>query len=91
MADSGHRSAQCIAPGCERRREVAGYCAKHYQQVRRHGRLTPEREYLCGSLTQECKVSGCTNTWVAKGYCHRHYQQIRRHGRLTPERQKPRT
>ena len=78
MADSGHRSAQCIAPGCERRREVAGYCAKHYQQVRRHGRLTPEREY--GRLGAHCRAEDCQETPVAKGYCMRHYQQMRRSG-----------
>ena len=78
----------CSADACQRPTKSRGYCGRHYQQIRRHGRLPPEREYLCGSLTSECKVSGCANTWVAKGYCHRHYQQIRRHGHLMSEKPK---
>ena len=36
---------QCQAADCDRTARTAGYCPRHYQQVRRHGRLTPEREY----------------------------------------------
>jgi hypothetical protein len=34
----------CLAGGCRCPARTAGYCPTHYQQVRRHGRLTPERE-----------------------------------------------
>jgi len=76
----------CSADSCQRPVKSRGFCGRHYQQIRRHGRLTPEREYLCDLPTNECTVSGCSNTWVAKGHCYRHYQQIRRHGRLMPDR-----
>ena len=31
-------------PDCERTAQTTGYGPRHYQQIRRHGRLTPERE-----------------------------------------------
>ena len=76
----------CKAEGCEREARTAGYCPRHYQQIRRHGHLTPEREYHpCG---ESCLVKGCQDPQIAKGYCFRHYQQVRRYGRLTPERER---
>ena len=76
----------CSAPGCDRAPRTAGYCPKHYQQLRRHGRLTPEREYQ--SRGAACTAHGCGKGQVAKGLCFRHYQQVRRYGRLTPERER---
>ena len=75
----------CQAPGCERLALTRGYCPRHYQQIRRCGRLTPEREY--SHRNERCGVEHCQAPQVAKGYCFRHYQQIRRHGQLTPERE----
>ena len=54
--------------------------------MRRHGRLTPEREY--SQRGPGCKAEGCSEPEVARGYCFRHYQQMRRYGRLTPERER---
>ena len=81
-----YHTHECTAPGCNRPERTAGYCPKHYQQVRRHGRLTPEREYQ--SRGRSCSVSTCQRQQIAKGLCFRHYQQIRRYGRLTPERER---
>ncbi len=63
-----------------------GFCPRHYQQIRRHGRLTPEREYQKRGAC--CSVGNCTEQQIAKGLCFRHYQQMRRYGRLTPERER---
>lgn len=79
-------SETCAASGCNRPARTAGYCPKHYQQMRRHGRLTPEREYQ--SRGGQCTAVGCDQPQVAKGLCFRHYQQVRRYGRLTPERER---
>jgi hypothetical protein len=77
---------RCKAENCDQEARTNSYCPRHYQQVRRHGRLTPEREYnKRGGL---CGVDGCKEFQVAKGYCFRHYQQMRRYGRLTPERER---
>ena len=54
---------------------AAGYCPKHYQQLRKFGRLTPEREYQ--KLDGVCRASDCGRSPIAKGYCSRHYQQVR--------------
>jgi hypothetical protein len=76
----------CQAEDCGRTARTAGYCPRHYQQVRRHGRLTPEHEYH--SRNGICCSTHCPEPEIAKGYCFRHYQQIRRYGRLTPERER---
>ena len=75
----------CQAPSCERLALTRGYCSRHYQQLRRCGRLIPDREY--GHRSERCSVDHCQAPQVAKGYCFRHYQQVRRHGQLTPERE----
>ena len=76
----------CRAPECGRVARTARCCPRHYQQIRRHGRLTPEREYR--SRGGVCSVGACDKAQIAKGLCFRHYQQIRRYGRLTPERER---
>ena len=76
----------CKAQNCTRNARTAGYCPRHYQQIRRHGRLTPEREYQ--HRGDHCQAAGCQQPEVARGFCFRHYQQVRRYGRLTPERER---
>lgn len=76
----------CSAPNCDKYARTSGMCPRHYQQVRRHGRLTPELEYQ--SRGNQCDAKDCEELPVASGHCARHYQQIRRYGRLTPERER---
>jgi len=66
----------CKAPDCIDVARTAGYCAKHYAQTQRHGRLKPETEYQ--TRGPECSVRGCTALVQAKGLCMRHYMQRRR-------------
>ena len=77
----------CKAPDCSAPVDASGSCWKHYQQIRRHGRLTPEREKgnLEARKQRSCEAKGCEQPHTAKGYCARHYQQVKMHGRLTPE------
>ena len=89
MGDSafeGKWQLVCKAETCQEIARTNGYCPRHYQQVRRHGRLTPEREY--DKRGTRCNCENCDESPIAKGYCFRHYQQIRRYGRLTPERER---
>ena len=76
----------CSVENCDKYARTTGMCPRHYQQVRRHGRLTPELEYQIRG--EKCSAKGCEELPVARGYCGRHYQQVRRYGRLTPERQR---
>ena len=41
--------AVCQARGCADAAVTREYCPRHYQQVRRHGRLAPERERIYGA------------------------------------------
>ena len=61
----------CRAPECGAGARTVGYCPKHYQQIRRHGRLTPERERAYGRTG--CRVPGCQEAHSSRGFCKRHY------------------
>lgn len=74
----------CSATDCEARHYAKGYCKKHYAQILRHGKLTPERER---GAVRVCLVEGCGRTDTIKFYCRKHARQLRVHGRLTPERE----
>ena len=52
----------CHAEDCTRKARTAGYCPRHYQQIRRHGRLTPERKYQQRGV--HCQASGCQQSEV---------------------------
>jgi len=76
----------CSAELCSHDFYAKGYCKRHYTQILRHGRLTPERER---GNDKTCSAATCDRK--AKGYlpyCRKHARQIKRHGRLTPEREK---
>lgn len=74
----------CNIENCTTRHYAKGFCKKHYTQVLRHGRLTPERER---GVVRICKAAGCNETDTIRYYCRKHARQIRVHGRLTPERE----
>lgn len=79
----------CAGGDCHGRHYAKGFCKKHYTQVLRHGKLTPERER---GAARECPapVGGgvCRRNDVVNGYCRKHRAQVKRHRRLTPERER---
>ncbi len=75
---------KCLAASCEAKHYAKGYCKKHYTQISRHGRLTPERER---GVVRVCVAAGCGRTDTVGQYCRKHARQMRTHGRLTPERE----
>jgi hypothetical protein len=78
------RERKCNVAGCQARHYATEFCKKHYTQVLRHGKLTPDRER---GIIRVCKVEGCERTDTIDWYCRKHKRQIRVHGRLTPERE----
>jgi hypothetical protein len=78
------RERRCSVSGCQARHYAKEYCKKHYTQVLRHGKLTPDRER---GVVRVCKVDGCERTDTIQWYCRKHARQLRVHGRLTPERE----
>lgn len=84
LLDKQPKERVCSVAGCTARHYAQDYCKKHYAQVLRHGRLTPERER---GEVRVCKVEGCDRTDTIKWYCRKHARQLRIHGRLTPERE----
>ncbi|MHC4389873.1 MAG: hypothetical protein ACYTFT_15065 [Planctomycetota bacterium] len=74
----------CQVKDCETKHYAKSLCKKHYTQVLRHGRLTPERER---GIERICGVESCERTDTVGRFCRKHARQIRTHGRLTPERE----
>ena len=68
---------ECLAEECDREARNCGLCAKHYQQVRRIGRLTPERERKYGRT--RCSYPSCFEQHSARDYCKRHYMSEYHH------------
>lgn len=58
----------CIVENCNNKSKSKGYCDKHRQQIKRHNRLTPEREHRT-----TCSLEECNNKHFCKGYCRNHY------------------
>lgn len=75
---------KCGAADCEARHYANDHCKKHYTQVLRHGKLTPDRER---GIVRLCKVKDCGRTDTVRFYCRKHARQLRVHKRLTPERE----
>jgi len=48
----------CSAPDCAKKAVSRGHCPRHYQQMRRYGRLTPEREYKVAAKST-CSAPSC--------------------------------
>ncbi len=84
VAPPARQEKPCKVETCQIRHYAKGYCKKHYTQVLRHGKLTPERER---GIVRVCKVEGCGRTDTIAWYCRKHKRQLRVHGRLTPERE----
>ena len=79
----------CKAPDCDKvcdtkRGGARGFCPQHYQQVRRHNRLTPEREHDHG--LGYCRVDKCEGEPYSRNLCLRHYKQQRREAQRAKER-----
>jgi len=65
----------CAAPNCERKSVIISHCHKHYMQIRRHGKLTPEKEHT--PQIGLCNVPSCIRNKVTKGYCGSHYAKYK--------------
>ena len=74
----------CSVDNCPARHYAKDFCKKHYAQVLRHGKLTPERER---GAVRVCLAEGCNRVDTIRWYCRKHARQIRVHGRLTPDRE----
>lgn len=74
---------RCDAPGCPATEHYAlKCCKKHWTQLLRHGRYTPERER---GAVRNCGAKGCERRASVSGHCRRHARQVRKHGMLMPQ------
>jgi len=70
----------CKVERCDRGTYAKGYCNKHYNQMKRNGKILKKENELIFSSTGVCKVVGCNEKSVAKCYCLKHYQRWKKHG-----------
>ena len=70
----------CSVDDCGNTAIARGYCAKHYQQMRR-GKL-PDKPKIRVSYGPEvtCEVDGCDRKIVALGLCRLHYDRYTKYG-----------
>ena len=68
----------CSVDGCDIQSRTRGYCARHYKQILRHERLTPDREHRTW-----CRIEGCDKPHKARGYCSSHYIELISHGEIS--------
>ena len=73
----------CKVDGCNGKHKGLGYCDKHYQQFKIHGKLSIGTEHQ--RQVGPCSVDGCDVKATRKGFCGRHYKHFRQHG-YVPER-----
>ena len=66
----------CKVDGCSNKYFSKGYCSRHYQQVKKYGKIYKQ------IYPEFCTVEGCNNKYLAKGYCNKHYTQLRRYGHV---------
>ena len=68
---------KCKAPDCNRQPLAKFYCTKHYGQILKWGRLTPEREHINGRPynNDPCKIDGCEEKVLSKAMCGYHYRK----------------
>lgn len=82
----------CTVEGCTREHKARGYCASHYAQWLRAGRiLTPVIASRVAEKPPCCVVEGCDKPVKGKGLCGMHWARNSRHGHVKkPERIQPR-
>ena len=66
----------CIVPNCDKKVRAKGYCAMHYQRLRRYGRL----ERFRSLKPESCIVPNCDRKVKARGYCVMHYARWQIYG-----------
>lgn len=87
---TGTTSQRCTVSDCNRTAFCRGYCGKHYNQLRKHGAILPDRPQV-GYPVKEvparacngkllCSVDGCDVPAHRKGYCGAHFMDMWRTG-----------
>ena len=62
----------CEVDSCCSKHHAKGYCSKHYQNWKRHGKPVVK--------IQDCLIEGCNNSHKSKGYCSLHYNRLYKYG-----------
>lgn len=66
--------ATCAVAACSAPTYARQHCARHYNQIMKHGRV------LDGASRKTCSVESCERPAVSRGWCHAHYLRWTRTG-----------
>lgn len=72
-----NKGKKCLVVGCQSNAFCKGYCSKHYQQIKFHGKIKEKEELY---IDKFCKNLGCSKPVFAKGLCQNCYTKSRQHG-----------
>lgn len=72
-----NKGNKCQVSDCIKPAFCKGYCARHYQQIKFHGKIK-EKE-ICLTVSQFCKNLGCGKPIFAKGLCQNCYVKQRKY------------
>jgi len=78
----------CTALNCNRPAKTKGFCKKHYESLRKYGRLEPIRAKNKGA---KCAAGPCDRPAAKRGWCIEHYGRWQRHGNPDAGRVSPDT
>jgi hypothetical protein len=70
-----NKGKKCSVHECDKLAFCKGYCSKHYQQIKFHGKITEKEAAL--SISQFCKNLGCGQPVFVKGLCQNCYAKQR--------------
>lgn len=71
----GPADTQCGYGGCGRKIKARGYCALHYGNMRKNGKIGIKRQGK-----EWCTVDGCENHVYGRNWCQNHYSNFMRTG-----------
>lgn len=72
----------CDAPGCINPHHAKGYCAMHWERLKRTGECGDNAPKIIRHTSTHCSVDGCDLRPHAHGMCGMHNNRMRRYGRI---------
>jgi len=70
----------CIVADCTGAHFAKGYCHRHYEQIRKYGKIINIGNSHKRKIKRVCSVVGCNEQYYANGYCVKHASRVRKYG-----------
>ena len=77
--ESTKKKKVCQVENCDAPMRKCGYCARHYEQIRRNGKVI---ETYFDKLSTTCKVKDCYTKIYSNELCKKHHNQMEQYGKI---------